>query len=157
MGVHLVVCKVSVESCVYSCSIQQFSIIIPSIHTGTVEPTTMGPTTMGPTTMEPTTMEPTTMEPTTMPPGQCILCCAVIIQKCNNMFHCIPPIPIDACMDLMNPQNGAIMYSGPASPNARSVGTVATYSCSSGYTLMRYDTDLYDWRHMEWNITILYR
>ena len=45
------------------------------------------------------------------------------------------PIPIDTCMDLMNPQNGAIMYSGPDSPNARSVGTVATYSCSSGYTL----------------------
>ncbi len=53
---------------------------------------------------------------------------------CNVHIECVP-VPIVICSDLSSLANGDIDYGGGGSTNSRPVGTVATFTCDTGYTL----------------------
>ncbi len=55
---------------------------------------------------------------------------------CNNVyFECVPVSIVITCSDLPTPTFGDIDYGGAGSTDNRPVGTVATYTCNTGYTL----------------------
>ncbi len=53
----------------------------------------------------------------------------------NNVYVECVPVPIVICSDLPSLTNGDIDYGGGGSTNSRPVDTVATYTCTTGYTL----------------------
>ncbi len=55
----------------------------------------------------------------------------------NNVYVECVPVPIVTCSDLPSLTNGDIDYGGGGSIDSRSVNTVATYTCDTGYTLSR--------------------